>query len=107
MFRWSLSSDPLKAKLACRQDCPPQDLPAGLVTASYSAIMFSRASRLILGLHRQALHSRASVPGSAPAWPDGCRRNTRHHLKTYPYLESDDIDEALRYAAFLAEDDTV
>jgi uncharacterized protein (DUF433 family) len=28
-------------------------------------------------------------------------------LKTYPYLESDDIDEALRYAAFLAEDETV
>jgi uncharacterized protein (DUF433 family) len=27
-------------------------------------------------------------------------------LKTYPYLESDDIDEALRYAAFLAEDET-
>jgi uncharacterized protein (DUF433 family) len=28
-------------------------------------------------------------------------------LKTYPYIESDDIDEALRYAAFLAEDETV
>jgi uncharacterized protein (DUF433 family) len=28
-------------------------------------------------------------------------------LKTYPYLESDDIDEALRYAAFLAEDETI
>ncbi len=28
-------------------------------------------------------------------------------LKTYPYLESDDIDEALRYAVFLAEDETV
>ncbi|MFY9951965.1 MAG: DUF433 domain-containing protein [Bradyrhizobium sp.] len=28
-------------------------------------------------------------------------------LKNYPYLESDDIDEALRYAAFLAEDETV
>jgi uncharacterized protein (DUF433 family) len=28
-------------------------------------------------------------------------------LKAYPYLESDDIDEALRYAAFLAEDETV
>jgi uncharacterized protein (DUF433 family) len=28
-------------------------------------------------------------------------------LKAYPYLESEDIDEALRYAAFLAEDETV
>lgn len=26
-------------------------------------------------------------------------------LKSYPYLESGDIDEALRYAAFLAEDE--
>ena len=28
-------------------------------------------------------------------------------LKAYPYLETEDIDEALRYAAFLAEDETV
>jgi uncharacterized protein (DUF433 family) len=28
-------------------------------------------------------------------------------LKAYPYLESADIDEALRYAAWLAEDETV
>ncbi|MFL5042946.1 MAG: DUF433 domain-containing protein [Xanthobacteraceae bacterium] len=28
-------------------------------------------------------------------------------LRNYPYLESDDIDEALRYAAFLAEDETI
>jgi uncharacterized protein (DUF433 family) len=28
-------------------------------------------------------------------------------LKAYPYLEAADIDEALRYAAFLAEDETV
>lgn len=28
-------------------------------------------------------------------------------LKTYPYLESEDIDEALRYAACLAEEETV
>jgi uncharacterized protein (DUF433 family) len=28
-------------------------------------------------------------------------------LNAYPYLESGDIDEALRYAAFLAEDETV
>ncbi|MFL5065940.1 MAG: DUF433 domain-containing protein [Xanthobacteraceae bacterium] len=28
-------------------------------------------------------------------------------LRNYPYLASDDIDEALRYAAFLAEDETI
>lgn len=28
-------------------------------------------------------------------------------LSNYPYLEPRDIDEALRYAAFLAEDETV
>lgn len=28
-------------------------------------------------------------------------------LKAYPYLESEDIDEALRYAAYLAEEETV
>jgi len=28
-------------------------------------------------------------------------------LKAYPYFEPGDIDEALRYAAFLAEDETV
>jgi uncharacterized protein (DUF433 family) len=28
-------------------------------------------------------------------------------LQAYPYLEPGDIDEALRYAAFLAEDETV
>lgn len=28
-------------------------------------------------------------------------------LKDYPYLEPEDIDEALRYAAYLAEEETV
>lgn len=28
-------------------------------------------------------------------------------LKKYPYIESEDIDEALRYAAFLAEEETL
>jgi uncharacterized protein (DUF433 family) len=35
-------------------------------------------------------------------------RPTREEiLKAYPYLEPDDIDEALRYAVNLAEDETV
>jgi len=34
--------------------------------------------------------------------------DTREHiLAAYPYLESGDIEEALRYAAFLAEDETI
>ena len=28
-------------------------------------------------------------------------------LKAYPYLEAEDIDEALRYGAYLAEEETV
>ncbi len=28
-------------------------------------------------------------------------------VKAYPYLETEDIDEALRYAAYLAEEETV
>ncbi|MCX5909818.1 MAG: DUF433 domain-containing protein [Deltaproteobacteria bacterium] len=28
-------------------------------------------------------------------------------LKAYPYLESEDIDEALRFAAYMAEDETI
>ncbi len=28
-------------------------------------------------------------------------------LKAYPYLEAEDINEVLRYAAFLAEEETV
>ena len=28
-------------------------------------------------------------------------------LKAYPYLEAEDIDEALRYAAYLSEDETI
>jgi uncharacterized protein (DUF433 family) len=28
-------------------------------------------------------------------------------IKDYPYLEPGDFDEALRYAAFLAEDETI
>jgi len=28
-------------------------------------------------------------------------------LEAYPYLEPEDIDETLRYAAYLAEDETV
>lgn len=33
--------------------------------------------------------------------------NREEILKEYPYLESEDIDETLRYAAFLAEEETL
>ena len=35
------------------------------------------------------------------------RQSRDEILAAYPYLEPDDIDEALRYAASLAEDETV
>lgn len=35
------------------------------------------------------------------------RQTPEQILKAYPYLEPDDIDEALRYAVSLAEDETV
>jgi uncharacterized protein (DUF433 family) len=35
------------------------------------------------------------------------RQTPEEILKTYPYLEPADIDEALRYAASLAEDETI
>jgi uncharacterized protein (DUF433 family) len=34
-------------------------------------------------------------------------KRANRFLEAYPYLEAADIDEALRYAAFLAEDETV
>lgn len=35
------------------------------------------------------------------------RQTPKQILEAYPYLEPDDIDEALRYAASLAEDEIV
>ena len=35
------------------------------------------------------------------------RQTAEEILKAYPYLEAADIDEALRYAASLAEDETI
>jgi uncharacterized protein (DUF433 family) len=35
------------------------------------------------------------------------RQTPEEILKAYPYLEAADIDEALRYAASLAEDETI
>jgi uncharacterized protein (DUF433 family) len=35
------------------------------------------------------------------------RQSREEILRAYPYLEPEDIDEALRYAASLAEDETI
>jgi uncharacterized protein (DUF433 family) len=52
------------------------------------------------------LHPGLEVSGGAAALM--AAGETREQiLKAYPYLEPGDIDEALRYAAFLAEDETV
>jgi hypothetical protein len=58
-------------------------------------------------LHRQAVHSRVAVSGCAASRPARGRRNPGSDSQSLPYLEAGDIDEVLRYAAFLAEDETV
>jgi uncharacterized protein (DUF433 family) len=88
--------------------CPPQDTLARFVAASYSAAMaFTRITidpavctgkPCIRGLRFPV----ARLLGLMAA---GETRDAI--LKAYPYIESGDIDEALRYAAFLAEDETV
>ena len=55
-------------------------------------------------LHWQTLHPRLALSGRA-ALAAGETRDAI--LKAYPYLEPEDIDEALRYAADLAEDETI
>jgi uncharacterized protein (DUF433 family) len=59
-------------------------------------------------LHRKAVHPGAQVPGGAVARAARRRRDTRDQILVgYPYLEPEDIDEALQYAALLAEDETL
>ena len=40
-------------------------------------------------------------------WWDWDRTTREAILTSYPYLETEDIDTAMPYAAFLAEDETV
>jgi Protein of unknown function (DUF433) len=54
------------------------------------------------------MHPGTQVPGGAVAWASPCRQHARDQiLGDYPYLKPEDIDEALHYAALLAEDETV
>ena len=46
-------------------------------------------------------------PVSRLLGPLASRQTPEEILKAYPYLEAADIDEALRYAASLAEDETI
>src|ERR1019366_5430634 len=88
--------------------CPPQDTRARFVPASYSPAMaltritidpaVCTGKPCIRGLRFPV----ARLLGLMAA---GETRDAI--LKTYPYIESGDIDDALRYAAFLAEDETV
>ncbi len=59
--------------------------------------MFERESRASVGFSFQFC-------GCLDSWPLEKKETI---LKAYPYPEAEDIDEALRYAAFLAEEETV
>ena len=60
-------------------------------------------------MHCQTMYPRPSLSCFTLAWTPSltARAGTKHSLKAYPYLESEDINEALRYATYLAEDETV
>ena len=55
---------------------------------------------------RQGVHSQSALSGSA-CWDSWRRRVGESILRNYPYLEAADIDAALLYAVYLAEDETV
>ena len=58
-------------------------------------------------MHRQTLHPRPTVPGRTLARLLAAGQSREDILASYPYLEAEDINEALWYAAFLAEDETL
>ena len=69
---------------------------------------FSRASPLILPSAPASRAFEVSDSRWHGCW--ACSRRARHAKRSstnYPYLETEDIDAALRYAAFLAEDETL
>ena len=53
------------------------------------------------------MHPGAEVPGCETARATRRGETADQILAGYPYLEPEDIDEALQYAALLAEDETV
>jgi len=58
-------------------------------------------------MYRKAMHPTTQVPGGSAARLLAAGETREQILNAYPYLESGDIDEALRYAASLAEDETI
>jgi uncharacterized protein (DUF433 family) len=58
-------------------------------------------------MHRQALYSRLAVSRGAVAWPFAAGETREQILRAYPYLEPGDIDEVLRYAVSLVDDETI
>ena len=53
------------------------------------------------------MHSRFAVPGLTPHGCVGAGETRESILRSYRYLERADIEEALRHAVYLAEDETI
>ncbi len=58
-------------------------------------------------MHRQAVHPGSALSGVQALGLLAAGQDRDEILRAYPYLEAADIDEALRYAASLAEDETI
>ena len=57
---------------------------------------------------QQVLAPIKQIRGAFGEWLGLASRESREAiLRAYPYLESADVDEVLRYAACLAEDETI
>ena len=78
--------------------------PADLVTSEYEIHPYHHRPCC---LHWEAVHPRVAFPGRPSPWAARGWESRETILSDYPYLEPGDIDEALRYAAFLADDETV
>ena len=53
------------------------------------------------------MHPRTSISGLRLLGLLASGETKETILKAYPYLQPEDIDEALRYAAYLAEEETM
>ena len=109
----SLGRHPLENLLA--SGCLPDlrvDHVAALASRSWAAsdcpLVIVRAGQPSLDGMRKIGYHRSYLDGEVC---DGARQwwisNPDEILSAYPYLEAADIDEALRYAASLAEDETI
>ncbi len=58
-------------------------------------------------MHWQTLHPASEIPGRTALGLLAAGETREQILANYRYLEPEDIEEALRYAAFLADDETL